>query len=194
MTTSENPYATPATEADAEAVLAAQPEHGEARIFSASGRIGRVRYLAWMMGLNLVFFAALAVVTGLFGVLAATGGSVEGGWDDPAGAAGQIMSAGLGVVSLVLYVAVLVLSFMFVVQRSHDFNMNGWFSLVILVPLVNLVFFLIPGTAGPNRFGPPPPPNSTGVLILAWLVPVAVILGILAAIAIPAYQQYLTRM
>ena len=54
-------------------------------------------------------------------------------------------------------------------------------------------FLIIPGTDGPNRFGAPTPPNSVGVLIAAWAMPVIMIIGVVAAIALPAYQDYQKR-
>ena len=41
------------------------------------------------------------------------------------------------------------------VRRLHDINRRGWW---ILVPLVNLFFFVQPSDATFNLFGPPPPP------------------------------------
>jgi hypothetical protein len=60
------------------------------------------------------------------------------------------------------------------------------------VPLANLVFWFIPGTDGPNRFGRPTPPNGVFTLVLVWILPLIVVLGIVAAVALPAYQQYLS--
>jgi uncharacterized membrane protein YhaH (DUF805 family) len=52
------------------------------------------------------------------------------------------------------------ISFALVIKRLHDYDYNGWWSLLNLIPLVNLIFglFLLfyPGTKGSNRFGPPP--------------------------------------
>lgn len=75
---------------------------------------------------------------------------------------------------------------MLTIQRCHDFNASGWVSLLVLVPLANLIFMIIPGTRGPNRFGAPTPPNSAGVLVAAWLLPALFVAGIIAAVALPA--------
>ncbi|WP_191061658.1 DUF805 domain-containing protein [Geminicoccus harenae] len=46
------------------------------------------------------------------------------------------------------------------VRRLHDRDRSGWWLLLHFVPVVGqivlLVWFCLPGTPGPNRFGPPP--------------------------------------
>lgn len=46
------------------------------------------------------------------------------------------------------------------VRRLHDMNASGWWYLLTLIPLVNLVLFLVllfrPGTQGANLFGSDP--------------------------------------
>ena len=138
------------------------------RLFSASGRIGRARYIAYGFGLYLLSMLAGVVGARLFGEVGA-------------------------VLATVAWVAMAVLGVMLTVQRCHDFNVTGWFALLVVVPLANLVFLFIPGTDGPNRFGAPTPPNSVGVLVVAWLIPGIVIAGMIAAIALPAYEAYLQR-
>lgn len=138
------------------------------RLFSAAGRIGRARYIAYGFGLYLLSMLAGVVGARLFGEVGA-------------------------VLATVAWVAMAVLGVMLTVQRCHDFNVTGWFALLIVVPLANLVFLFIPGTDGPNRFGAPTPPNSVGVLVVAWLIPGIVIAGMIAAIALPAYEAYLQR-
>lgn len=138
------------------------------RLFSAAGRIGRARYIAYGFGLYLLSMLAGVVGARLFGEVGA-------------------------VLATVAWVAMAVLGVMLTVQRCHDFNVTGWLALLIVVPLANLVFLFIPGTDGPNRFGAPTPPNSVGVLVVAWLIPGIVIAGMIAAIALPAYQAYLQR-
>ena len=138
------------------------------RLFSASGRIGRARYIAYGFGLCLLSMLAGVVGARLFGEVGA-------------------------VLATAAWVAMAVLGVMLTIQRCHDFNVTGWLALLIVVPLANLVFLFIPGTDGPNRFGAPTPPNSVGVLVVAWLIPGIVIAGMIAAIALPAYQAYLQR-
>jgi uncharacterized membrane protein YhaH (DUF805 family) len=45
-------------------------------------------------------------------------------------------------------------------RRLHDTNRSAWWMLIGLIPilggLVLLVFYCLPGTPGPNRFGPQP--------------------------------------
>lgn len=46
------------------------------------------------------------------------------------------------------------------IRRLHDTDKSGWMILIGLIPLVGaivlFVFYLMEGTAGPNRFGPDP--------------------------------------
>jgi type IV pilus assembly protein PilA len=72
-------------------------------------------------------------------------------------------------------------------------NVTGWLSLIQLVPFGPLVFCVVPGTRGENNYGKQPPPNGVGVILLACLMPFLFFGGILAAIAVPAYQDYTIR-
>lgn len=166
-----SPYTPPKAQ-----VSAPDAEFGELKVFGVSGRIGRVRYLAWSAVLMAAVFG-LYIVTALFGMVAT--------W-----------LAGLLLIPIVI--AAVVVSVQIGVQRLHDMGMSGWLWLLNLIPFVGSVFAIImlvvPGSEGPNRYGPPPPPNSTAVKVLAfgWLI-IPVFIGILAAIAIPAYQDYVER-
>ncbi|AII50992.1 DUF805 domain-containing protein [Hymenobacter sp. APR13] len=46
------------------------------------------------------------------------------------------------------------------VRRLHDVYLSGWYALVLLVPLVNLLAYMLlavrPGTPGLNPWGPAP--------------------------------------
>ena len=161
------PYATPKA-----AVAEALPEFGELKAFTTDGRIGRLRYLAWSMVLMLACLPLFGIAGGFF-------------------AASEILG---GLLMVVVGIAVAVVGIMFGVQRLHDIGWSGWLLLVTLVPIVGGVFsllmFIIPGSTAANRFGPPPPPNSRAVKILALLWVAIIIIGIVAAIALPAYMGY----
>lgn len=165
-----NPYSAPDAALDTGQDVLYQP-----KIFSFSGRIGRMRYLAYGIGLNILL---MAVMIPLGGVTAGMGGE-----------AGMSM---LGMVMVGLfYIATIAISIMFAKRRLNDLNRSGWWFLLFLVPIVNLlmaiylVFF--PGSDGDNNFGPAPTSNSVGVLILGWMMPVFFIVGIGAAILVPQF-------
>ena len=165
-----SPYATPQA-----AVGEVLPEFGELNVFTTEGRIGRLRYLAWSLVLMLAclpLFAATAIGFAISEILGAV------------------------LVGLVV-IAMLVVAVQIGVQRLHDIGWSGWLFLLTLVPLVggimNILMLVVPGSDAANRFGPPPPANSTAVKILALLWLLVPVLGIVAAIALPAYQDYVTR-
>jgi uncharacterized membrane protein YhaH (DUF805 family) len=95
-----------------------------------------------------------------------------------------------GLLILIAAIGGLIVSVQFGVKRLHDIGWSGWLWLLQLIPLVGGIFALImlvaPGTPGRNQYGPVSPPNSTAVVVLAWLMLGLLILGIVAAIAIPA--------
>ncbi len=162
-----SPYATPKA-----AVAETLPEFGELKPFTTDGRIGRLRYLAWTMVLMLACLPLFGIAAGFFAVSEILG----------------------GLLMVVVGIAVAVVGIMFGVQRLHDIGWTGWLLLVTLVPIVGGVFsllmFIIPGSTEANRFGSPPPANSGAVKILALLWVAMIVLGIIAAIALPAYMGF----
>jgi uncharacterized membrane protein YhaH (DUF805 family) len=77
------------------------------------------------------------------------------------------------------------------VRRLHDTDRSGWWILLAFVPLANfllmLYLLLAPGTSGPNRFGPPNPPNGPLVLVFGgfwWGLQVLMMLANLALIGL----------
>ncbi|VVP52655.1 DUF805 domain-containing protein [Pseudomonas fluorescens] len=141
--------------------------------FGVEGRIGRLRFLAWSMVLSLVTMA----VVGVFAIIGLALVSSDS-------TAGLIIG---GILAFFLCLAFLIASIMISVQRLHDIGWSGWLWLLNLVPFVGSFFPLLllamPGNQTANRYGAPPPPNSTAVKVLSalWLVVIAlVIVGALA--------------
>lgn len=115
---------------------------------------GRVRRSSYFLGAILV-----CVISNLFG-LAAIGADVQviddfDAWQvmmtpDP------LVAALAAVVGGLAFWASLALA----AKRWHDVGATGWLALIALIPGASFALFvllcLIPGNAGPNRFGPDP--------------------------------------
>lgn len=133
-----------------------------------SGRIGRLRLLAWSMVISII-----AAVTSLLVLLAVKVSPTLG------------MTCGA-----TLTLAYFIVSLRIGAQRLHDLNWSAWMLLLHLVPVANLVLtllmLLMPGTPGPNKYGPPPPPNSRAVNVLAAITIFLIGLGICAMAALLA--------
>jgi len=168
-----NQYQTPQSQVD----QAAPQTFSQPKIFSVSGRIGRIRFLAYSVGAYLVFAIVMQLLSLFLGLAVSS-----------SQAGGQVV---LGFIMSVFIIIWIVLSFMFAIQRSHDMNSSGWLSLILIIPIIGfLVFLFVPGTQEANSFDVPPPRNGVGICLLAFF-PLIVIPITLAAIAIPAYNGYL---
>jgi uncharacterized membrane protein YhaH (DUF805 family) len=146
----------------------------QTRFFHLTSRIGRLRYLAYSMGLSLLCIVPILLASLLGSLLPAVSAPL------------------LGVISL----AALVLSIAFGVRRLHDLDKSGFWMLLLLVPLANLglIIYLLffPGSAGDNRFGEEQSPNSgwviLGALAYIGLIPVTII----AAFALRSFAGHAT--
>ena len=129
-----------------------------------SGRSRRMEY--WSFA---VFITIVAIVLGgpaVFGIMSAAMADPLAVDADPMAGVGTLSMIGLGLYSL-FALAIFVPSIAVVVRRLHDRDMSGWWYLGLIVasfiPLIGfvasiafLVIMFLPGTPGPNRFGPDP--------------------------------------
>ncbi|WP_025113538.1 DUF805 domain-containing protein [Pseudomonas sp. H1h] len=163
------------------------PAFAALKPFSVEGRIGRLRFLAWTMVLSLVTLPIVGVFA-LIGLGLVSGDSTTG------------LIIG-GIFAFFLFLGFIIVSILFSVQRLHDIGWSGWLWLLNLVPFVGsffpLVIMVVPGNTGANRYGPPPPPNSTAVKVLCslWIVFLALVFagGMLGGIS-AIQQEYETNL
>lgn len=139
--------------------------------FSFSQRIGRIRYLAYI-GVAYLAMVPVLLLSQVLGDLAVI----------------PVLLASL---------AYLVFGISLGIRRLHDLDKSGWWLLLSFIPVINffmavyLVFF--PGSVGSNRYGLKTKPNTWVTWVLGLILPALFLLGVLAAVAIPAYQDYVER-
>ena len=103
-----------------------------------SGRARRKEY--WMFVLiNLVVSVVLALIDGLIG---------------------SVSESGMGLLSSVYSIGVLIPSLALSVRRLHDIGRTGWWVLISIIPVIGavvlLVFMLLDSEPGSNRYGANP--------------------------------------
>ncbi len=134
------------------------------RLLSLHGRIDRARYVACTLGAVIGVFMLMLLAGMLLQLTGSLGYMLY-----------TIFSVALIYVALPLFFMILT------VKRAHDFNQGGWLALLLLVPIVNLLFWFIPGSRGENGYGPRPEPAPLGVKIASVALPVLLIAGFIAA-------------
>lgn len=104
------------------------------------GRSRRMEYWMYFLGV-LIAAVVLSIVEGILGM------------------SGMVLGV-YGPLTTLLLLATFIPSLAVMVRRFHDQDRSGWFALLVLIPFVGglivLVFMLLEGTHGPNRFGPDP--------------------------------------
>ncbi|WP_416758497.1 DUF805 domain-containing protein [Pseudomonas sp. BNK-6] len=166
---SASPYAPPQA-----AVGDALPQYATLNVFSFEGRIGRLRYLAWTLVLTVAMLAVIGVGA-FFGILSAA-------------MFNSTLLTVLGITGgAVVFIGFIVVSIQISVQRLHDLGWSGWLWLLNFVPIVGSVFPLVlmvsPGSNVANRYGAPPPPNTTAVKVLSWMWVVLIAVLIVGVVA-----------
>lgn len=74
---------------------------------------------------------------------------------------GTMNESGFGVVSVIVMLASIYPAIALYAKRWHDRDKSGWWSLIMLVPLIGAIWLLVElgileGTRGANQYGPDP--------------------------------------
>ncbi len=122
---------------------------------SFDGRIGRQ---TWWLGL-IALMVVQWIVLFVFSLI--VGGSKMGGMDpNNPEAIGTAMGA-ISIPFIIIFLIFLWPSLALYTKRWHDRGKSGWWTLIMLVPLIGVIWALIEcgflrGTEGPNQYGPDP--------------------------------------
>jgi len=137
-----------------------------------SGRSRRMEY--WMFILFTTIVGIVLAGPTFFSIMSASVADPMSVEADPFAGLGTLGFAGLGLYGLFV-LAILIPSIAVTVRRLHDRDMSGWWYLGFIVggmiPFIGfiasiafIVILALPGTDGPNRFGPDPlDPHDTEV-------------------------------
>lgn len=146
----------------------------------ASGRFGRLSYLAWTLLSSLLLYLILFVVAFIFG----NGFNPE-----------SFANLSLPLMTLfgIVYLIFIYFFVVFMIRRLHDRNHSGWLGLMILIPVLNIIFafylLFAKGNPDTNNYGPQRA-TPAWEKVLGGLYIVIFLLGLVAAIMLPAYQNY----
>ena len=116
------------------------PDQGiAATFFRYDNRLNRKRYIKRGLVVFGIYLLAALVLGGLGAVIDPTLGSL---------------------MVLLTSLAVMVPSYMLLIRRLHDLDRPGWWAVGGIIPMVNMALSIyalcIPGTVGPNQYGPDP--------------------------------------
>jgi uncharacterized membrane protein YhaH (DUF805 family) len=116
-----------------------------------SGRSRRKEY--WMFYLFVMIVYVIAAVLMGMGAPSVdpTTGELSGG--------GGMATVGMAILGL-FWLGTIIPALAVSIRRMHDQDRSGWW---ILCPIANIIFLFIDGTPGPNRFGPDPKVDGSGL-------------------------------
>ena len=138
------------------------------RYFDFTGRSRRLEFWLFAM-LNVIVYAVIGILVVATGSTATRLGATDP--NDPISIY-SILFGGFGLLFLLWGLVVLIPSIAVSVRRLHDRDMTGWwylgFIILSAIPLIGLlasiafiVFMALPGTPGPNKYGPSPKEQVT---------------------------------
>ncbi len=145
------------------------------RIFSFEGRIGRVRFSSYLFSI-LVCFLSCHLIT-------------------------EVLGQGVGAVALDLIINLVFLLPVFIVltRRINDLGRSGYWALLVLVPIVNLLLlsalYLLPGNHRANQYGNPVQRNNLSLFLSGIVLPGSCLFAAFYIVSVaPEYWQVVTEL
>jgi len=126
--------------------------------FSFNGRINRAKWWLGVLGLFIVQWVLWLVLGSAFGLAALE--NIDS--NDPTAVVVLMQQMSAMMVPMGILILVMIYPSLAVhTKRWHDRNKSGWWSLIMLIPMVGALWVLIElgilrGTDGENRYGPDP--------------------------------------
>lgn len=125
------------------------PRPHQDSLWSWRGRYNRMSFLAWNVVLSMLSIGGVWLILRLFGVVDAALLPVLAEWHQ------HFQLAWYGVA---LWLLLLIYLFAVVyIRRLHDLNQTGWLTLILVIPLVQHIFWLYlllaSGSKQANRYG-----------------------------------------
>lgn len=151
-------------------------EYNTEPFYSKSGRIGRLRFLAYSI---------------MLGVSSLVLGGIGFAFISLENAFGAIV----GLIFLIpALIAMIYAQFAPAMRRFNDLDKSGWYALLLLIPYLGFLVWLYlifkSGNEGMNDYGAPAEPPTKSITIIALIIPVFIpLVGILAAIILPAFSR-----
>ena len=127
----------------------------------SKGRIGRIQYFLSTLG---IAFFGITLAT-LLSVVPTTGSPL----------------------ALIYILGVVSVNLLFTIQRCHDLNLSGWYSLLSLIPLASIYFYFTEGTDGYNTYGRQPRACCEEARMATFAISAVFIVGCIVAITIFSY-------
>ena len=106
---------------------------------SFEGRIGRQSF--WM---GILVMVVVSIIAGVLDMIL-----------------GTMSESGFGVIGIVVSLVMIYPAIVLYAKRWHDRGKSGWWSLIILIPIIGSIWLLVEcgilrGTEGPNQYGGDP--------------------------------------
>lgn len=152
-----------------------QPDEQESLVSSDSldeDRINRMTYIAWNSVLTLAVLIVVAIILLILFSLNSFEEVII-----------STQSQGIWPIGLSLGFIYLAFHLTFTARRLHDTNRSGWFSILVLIPVINIFAYLylifMPGTQQQNNYGSPRP-SFNWEIVMGWLAIILFCLSLLS--------------